>query len=148
MMIRKMNSRNILLFIAIVVSFACVSVGQAFAESHTFPEPPTGPTPLDKMIVMYPINAFLSDPSCETEDQWAQKITGIPPAVSMHFAPVHDGKGGFIPFHKACLIMKHAWEKDYPNYKAPKIPWSVQKILIRQGAGIEWLILAHKNAIK
>lgn len=140
--------QNRLVFIIFAVSFALVSIGQAFAESHTLPEPPTGPTPLDKMIVMYPINAFLSDPSCETQDQWAQNITGIPPTVSMHFAPVHDGKGGFIPFHKACLIMKHAWNKDYPNFKAPKIPWAVQKILIRQGAGIEWLMLARKNAIK
>lgn len=144
----KSPFRNIVLFIVFVVSFAYGSVGRAFAESHTLPEPKAGTTLLDKMIVMYPINAFLSDPSCETEDQLAQKITGIPPAVSMHFAQVHDGKGGFMPFHNACLIIKHAWEKEHPNFKAPEIPWSVQKILIKQGAGIEWLMLADQNSIK
>lgn len=104
--------------------------------------------PLDTMIIMRPINAFLANPNCETEDQLAQKSTGIPPSVSMHFPPVRAENGRLVPYHQACLVMKNAWKKNYPNFEAPKIPWPVQEMLIKQGAAIEWLMLNKEKAIK
>ncbi len=104
--------------------------------------------PLDAMIFPRPINVLFANPTCKTLDQIAKEATGLPPAVSILNPPVNDGTGKMIPFAQACAAALAAWNMDNPGVRPPYIPWSAQVILIKQGAAIEWLMLADHHGLR
>jgi hypothetical protein len=100
----------------------------------------------DAMTVMHPLNAFLANPTCESLDQLSKKTQGIPPTGTTQPPQVRDQLGNLIPYQQACLQVQAKWKKEY-GALPPQVPWPVQRRLIKQGATLEWFMLARQNGL-
>jgi hypothetical protein len=100
----------------------------------------------DAITVMHPLNAFLANPTCETLDRLAKKTQGILPMVTSQPPQVRDQLGNLIPYQHACLQVQAKWRKEY-GALPPQVPWPVQRRLIKQGATLEWFMLARESGL-